>query len=444
MGILSTVDDEALTFAYADELSGSTLALYEGPLELTRDEQTESLEGEIRLSLAPFLSFTFTLTGRVGVLISPRSTPQRVSIKFPEGEGGGGGNIWSSHVDGEPPDIQRLNGHLDGAFLKGQKCETRELRFLVPNFTDFCGSPIPGRDDQPASRLLVESSEFEIVIDEVSELPTVLGRLAAEGGYAITHQGRIRRRDFGPITFDDAMQLTETLTWWLSLLRGERTGPLLVSGVHGDVVDWELWRSPGVHSWTGPKSWLPDDLDAAVTKSLGVMFDRLDVLEKAKTSEPVHRLIDWYAQSQHGEHTGAIIVTTQAGLELAAWLSLVLDKGKDDYDKREDAWVRIKAALDEAGISHEIPTSLDYLREDSKGTEHPLNGPKVITEFRNNMIHPKMSQRQRISSPTFQLQCLQLAIRFLEMLILHRLGYVGKAKDKADNDWIERDVPWAQ
>ncbi|MGC2485039.1 MAG: hypothetical protein WA359_02195 [Acidimicrobiales bacterium] len=294
-------------------------------------------------------------------------------------------------------------------------------------------------------RLLVLSDEYEIVIDAVAEARSVFRRLAGEGGFAITHVGCARRVDAKLMEIEEARQLAETLTWWLSLLRGERTAPILLRGMQDRAVQWELWQPRTVQSWTGPKSWLPANLDdTTVTNSLGVIFQSLHNLDASDDRESVHRLIDLYNQSQHNEHTGAILVMAQAGLELASWLDCHGDVLPGDG---HNAAGRLRCALKDAKISPVIPETLEVLRsEPTKGDSGQIDGPEAITGFRNSVIHPELDER--FSSPTSQLQCLQLSIRYLELLILHRLGYLGRMKDRTDvvfTDafFAEADVPWA-
>lgn len=436
--------DKALTVDFADELVNTAFLLYEGPLAVTRNGNTQMLNGAIRLAFAPHQSFVFELTGPLGVLEVPGSFPETVSIELPQSEGKGSGKIWSSKFDSGAPATQILYGHLDDEFRKGNPCATDEIRFCVSNFPSFIGTAISYPKKHSASRLLVQSKEYEIVLDEVPELPFVLERLSSEGGFGITHLGRVRRIDSKPIEYEEAIHLTETLTWWLSLLRGERTGPILVSGVHGGLASWEFWRTPGVHPWQGPKSWLPGVLnDTSITEPLGVIFDSLN-RSPAPLLKSMHRLIDWYTQSQRGEHTGAIVIMAQAGLELAAWLSVVGELGmsEDGFEKLTAA-DQLRVAMNFAKIDTEVPVSLPSLHSDcaSMANRQELDGPAAITEFRNGTVHPKSVAR--FSSFESEFQCDQLAIRLLELLILHKLGYQGKMKDRTHPSGDEALVPWA-
>jgi hypothetical protein len=69
-----------------------------------------------------------------------------------------------------------------------------------------------------------------------------------------------------------------------------------------------------------------------------------------------------------------------------------------------------------------IPPELDALR--AVLSEPGFDGPRAVTWLRNRLVHPMDSgEPDRIEHAV--LQAWQLSMHYLELLLLHRLGYRG-------------------
>lgn len=69
-----------------------------------------------------------------------------------------------------------------------------------------------------------------------------------------------------------------------------------------------------------------------------------------------------------------------------------------------------------------------------------VDGPGTVTEIRNATVHPK--RKERFDDPHVMVQGGLLAIHYLELLILHRSGYQGRAMDRTDFDKPALTVSW--
>jgi hypothetical protein len=137
------------------------------------------------------------------------------------------------------------------------------------------------------------------------------------------------------------------------------------------------------------------------------------------------------------------VILAQAGLELMTWLRLVSDGVLGQEASRKlDAADALRVTLELAGIDLAVPSAVVELFAATRrveGQSSELDGPGAVVELRNGTIHPK--PLARLGEDVVMEQGGRLAIRFLEMLLLHRLGYVGDAYNRTN--WISPElVPW--
>jgi hypothetical protein len=113
---------------------------------------------------------------------------------------------------------------------------------------------------------------------------------------------------------------------WLSLLRGERTAPVLVIGVDDGHEVWERWDLATVSPWHGRMSWLPEMVhDGQVLSPVtdGGLLHQIDVHWTGDTwRDATSRAVEWYNPAPSSSSLSRIIMA-QAGLELMSWYSLV-------------------------------------------------------------------------------------------------------------------------
>jgi hypothetical protein len=278
----------------------------------------------------------------------------------------------------------------------------------------------------------------------VKDLRSLLRPLNGTGGYLVTHVGRITRLDGKPIAYEAVDRLMQETCWWLSLLRGERTGPVLVVGVNDGHEVWERWDRATVSPWHGRWSWLPEFVhDGEVFSPVtdGGLLHQLDVHWPDGTwRDATSRVIDWYNQALSSSSLSRIIMA-QAGIELMSWYSLVApgSLSEDGFDKLAAA-DSLRLALRFAQVDPAVPVSLGALDAAAAGPKgrKALDGPAAITEVRNGLVHPKASGR--FADPGAQYEASVLAIRYLELLVLRSLNFDGSMWDRTRG--VTGKPPW--
>ncbi len=366
------------------------------------------------------------------------SEPQKhVELRFPDYSGRGKATAWGSSWTHEAGGITALT-------LRGIIEE-----FVVGNPAPVVGgpitrSPVPGR--VWAGRIRATTPTWSLVLDELEVAGDLRKFLDRSSGYGITSVGELRRVDGLPVQYESVDDLMELLAWWLSMLRSERTGPVLLIGMHDGVEVWECWKVPVVDAWHGRQSWLPYQPTTSLEGDFpgaGTILTRLEQLVAgSEEHRAVTRALGWYTRSVHGVDLEPTVIAAQAGLEVLSWLHLTTEAGlsEDGFNKLTAADV-LRLTLNRASIQPAVPAHATHLhgatRQSPQGPE--LDGPAAITEIRNGVVHPKGTGR--LAADTVIYEGGRLAIRYLELLLLHRLGYAGQAFDRIA--WSEtQDVPW--
>ena len=151
-------------------------------------------------------------------------------------------------------------------------------------------------------------------------------------------------------------------------------------------------------------------------------------------NDTIRRAIDWYLNSNNSAiHVG--IVLAQAALEALSY--------KINQKKIRPIAKALKTALKEVGIDEEIPskrTSLKAVAEQEKWR----NSPAAIIGIRNEIVHAK--KRQGDILVDVQLDCLHLSLWYIELMLLRKMEYRGRYKNRLIVGWenpFDR-VPWVR
>jgi hypothetical protein len=152
-----------------------------------------------------------------------------------------------------------------------------------------------------------------------------------------------------------------------------------------------------------------------------------------------------YVASNRGGFLEQRITIAFAALELLSWQRAVLEGGADPdkHDKKKGADWRLRALLTNAKVPiAPVPAHLSALKAFAHD-EGLGDAPKAVAEVRHRLTHPKVLEdlydRGRLLTEAWM-----LTVRYLELLILHWVGYTGRIVDRTKPGWPQVDaVPWA-
>jgi hypothetical protein len=428
--------EEAVASIYATAVANEDLTLFEGRMILTWGQETCEGSGWVRWawSPSPWVIFSFSPDAE-----GPIDLPHE-GVKLELVDRARSAPVVRTRVlhVGIPGQVT-VEGVFTGEVLVDSPAPVEAVTFHVANFPPYLGEWVRRDHGASSTRLTARLDNYVVHLDDARFGDVMSGPWY---GFAITHVGRITRTDGKPVRFEDLPRLQESLTWWLSLLRAERTAPILLVGCHENRRVWELWRSAVVQPWSGRRTWMPQ-FPVAGVDSLDECGRLLSAI--AQLGEPtaaVYRALDWYTQSVSSSNPATTAVLAQAGLELLAWLRLVHGLGVGEGYERMPFADALRVALGFASIGRALPESfpaIDVAPRDKPAK--PMDGPGLITEMRNAAVHPKPGRWDDDLRVAFEGG--QLAIRYLELLMLHRLGYQGATVDRRGQSLAGDAVPWA-
>jgi hypothetical protein len=146
----------------------------------------------------------------------------------------------------------------------------------------------------------------------------------------------------------------------------------------------------------------------------------------------LRHVIDFYVEANGHTLLEPRLVLAQAGLELLA--SVATPGAKE----RASDWIRVM--LTDAGVPTDIPESLPALSIFAGERD----GPWVITEMRNGVVHPGSRSHVFGASRQARLEAWSLAMWYLELGVLHLLGFQGDYLNRLDPraEWDVERPPW--
>ena len=276
-------------------------------------------------------------------------------------------------------------------------------------------------------------------------------RLRDELGVAETHAGILDRADGGSFDAEEAIRVLDGWRLAMSFGTGSRIGIWRqVLSRPQDFVDdgWRAFASPSVDPWHDHHRIVDANDGFGIPEVVALVLVR-------RAADPDQAAIDELAMNFALEANGTApvemrIAAAGAGLELIAWDRLVEDSGDDSVSKAvrkrryaaRSASDNLALLLATASIDTEVPT---ILRSYASIHSEADSGAVAVAALRNRVMHPRRRVGELSLPGEVWAAGWQLAVQYLELLILHRLGYCGRYSDRFRSEWVGRTfvVPWA-
>lgn len=316
-------------------------------------------------------------------------------------------------------------------------------RFELANALRYWGEAVRDGNSVWAARVVLEADRWRVTLDELPSAADRAREAKDEQGYVLTHTGRVERTDGSSFELAATEKLLEALGWVLSFVRGAFTSPLLLSGYSGEervALDWSRSR---VDPFINRDSWFPPR-EKGVLEEIFPHF--YELMSNPVWQDPVRLAVDFYVRSNDVGLLETSLLLSHATLELLAWTVFVEDTGHvraEGFDKLGFSG-RLRLLLAWAGIPPEIPPECSELAGHFPKPDQ--DGPFAIGEIRNGIVHPRHRQRTYDTPVLARVDATQLAVRYVELVILKLLGYQGQAQNRlARARWMSdtEAVPWA-
>ena len=411
---------------YSGKHPNQPIQLYQGFGELIKNEQI--IEGQVILCFAwfpsPCVKFEFTHFAEArmdwdGVTL--KLTEIGISVKV---------RLSEITFFGESKSV--ISGFTCEAIVKGKSQELTSLVFYLPNFLffDIFNTWEMSEEGEEKERggwlelkfdgqFIFETGDWRIVLATLPQSWDIHELLESQGGYSLTHVCKVERLERNPFSIDDARDLLEAFSYYLSFARGLWLAPMLIAGFDTEGTQvFEEWSACRADSWQNIYTWFSPDSTDLVETFPGFMRRWQDKNWRELVQESIH----WYVESkkQAGGVNGAIVLQ-QAALERLAWVLLVEDKrslSQNGFQKLP-ASDQVRLLLSSLGIDLKLPSDCINLTQLAKDLNW-VDGPQAITEIRNAIVHPNSKNRHKGngSPEEARTEAWSVGLEYLELALL--------------------------
>jgi hypothetical protein len=284
--------------------------------------------------------------------------------------------------------------------------------------------------------------EWVMAVDSRPDLRAAIETLKKTGKYAVTHLGMLHRIDRRPFTAEECQPVLTAYQLTSSFVLGRFTCPALAEARDdGGRLVWREWGTPLADPLGGVTAWW-NSAAAPIVDPIRLLGERL---LDPKRGRVARHLAQSYVAANRGGFLEQRITIAFAALELLSWQHAVLEGGADPdkHDKQKRADQRLRALLTNAKVPI-APVSAHLSALEAFAHDEGLgDAPKAVADVRHRLTHPKVLDdfydRDRLLTEAWM-----LTVRYLELLILHWVGYTGRIVDRTKPGWPQVDaVPWA-
>lgn len=429
--------------------------LYEGPGEVS-DSIGNTAEGDLRVTLdwlpSPRVVFVLESDTDSGINIDAGATLKLEDSRTMDGRFTGR-NVSGG---GEAGFSEEVRGVVSGEW--GPDKPVAHVVFNVANLQHFDGATLKRSDGGSShiwnGRLQWSSDQWTVTLDETEpsfdRLEDLKERLKRGGGYALTHTGKLERKDGASIGHEDFREVLAGLSQFFCFIAGANTGVVLPRGIgfDGETV-WERWNAPTTEPWRGRISCFPDSIvenQEVRPPELEPVFRRfVDRWTDNEWRELLRYGVGWYMTINPHHNSETRIVLAQAGLELAAWGHFVPKRMSKSGFEKLPAVDRLRLLLTEAKVPLAVPAGLQALETyapTTQGGKPPWDdGPQTLTEIRNLLVHPTKKLRALDIPPEVMRDTAELAVWYLQLALMFLLGYQDIYVSRVEG-WNKQPVPW--
>ena len=299
----------------------------------------------------------------------------------------------------------------------------------------------------PEYRVVLKADGWIVTIEATDRTDELEQKLKAQGGYVITHMGRIVREGGTAFCSEQLDDLLACLRYCLSFTLGCWAGVALPVGFDGNGNRvFERWgmHTVGRGSWNALSSWF-DPQHAELF--LQVFPGFVSLWRDAVWHQPLCSAVYWYLEANSAFGVDTAMILAQTALELLAWTYCVQDHkivSQDAFKPRGglSASDKVRMLISSLGIPKEIPPELPVLcgRPGKKWDD----GVHAITDIRNSLVHPDSKVPVSVERDE---EAHRLSLWYITMALLRLCGHDGVyANILTPGRWagvVER-VPWGK
>ena len=327
-------------------------------------------------------------------------------------------------------------------------------KFHLFNFPKFSGPDnyIITSDTQTrhistaCGRAILKADGWVVTIAATDKTDDLCKALEAQGGYAITHMGEIKREDGAAFSTHQLDDLMHCLHAFLSFVLGRWAGLAFPVGFDkaGNKV-FEQWGLPSTASgdWHGSKSWFDEHHGELLAETFPGF---LALWKDSLWHEALWKATYWYLIANDSNVDSGLILA-QTALELLAWTYCVEQRrmaSAQAFGERGGlcAADKLRILASTLAIPLGLPAHLDALNAPMPGRKWQ-DAMDAITGIRNVLVHPHAKTEPPKGS---YYEAAKLSLWYLDLILLRLCGHKGKYGNRlASPRWTGsvESVPWA-
>lgn len=291
---------------------------------------------------------------------------------------------------------------------------------------------------------------WQLTLDRREDHNRVWDILGSERNFVMTHVMEASRVDGQAFTAKSLKPLQLALHFGMSFALGRWVGPAAPVGIDSTgSIAWRHWANvfcdPGRN---GSLAWLHYTHTHDLHELLSRAYAAFDDPDRSPTTR---FLLSMATETNHAGRVEPRTMTAFSALELLSWVVLKQTNGLSNAQyKSLGTQGRIKQLLRAASVDIAIDTtrqpSLAQFAMTESATTTPLDGPAALTRVRNRLVHPNSPQDEVYHLEGLVTNTWLLSRHYLNLLILHWLGYNGSYQSiLGPGGWAgdSDPVPWA-
>lgn len=328
--------------------------------------------------------------------------------------------------------------------------------FHLFNFPELFGAEdyvLATGQDEPrfgtrlCGRVILKADGWNITIAATDNTADLCKALRRDGGFVITHMGKIERDDGSLFSSEQLTDLLGCLHHFLSFALGRWAEVSLPVGFdqNGQRV-FEQWGTPmmACGPWNGSCSWFDSDQGQLLSE---VFPGFVDLWTDATWNNTVRAALYWYlAANERGTGVGVDtgLILAQIALERLAWTYCVQHRrmiSADAFEPRGlSAAHKLRLLASALDIPLDLPADLPALH--GRRGRKWQDGMGAITSIRNSVVHPEPKDKRPDGS---YVEGWKLALWYLDMVFLRLCGHEGSYANRLESRWKGQveSVPWA-
>jgi len=316
------------------------------------------------------------------------------------------------------------------------------IKFYITNFINYHGYYIHcntlGEPNTYPGRMNMMNEDWTVKIDAIripkrhkdnSDNP--IDRVKETGVFIITHTGILKRSDDSIFLLSNGINYLRAINFVTSFMRGAWCGPILSSGVKSGEIVWQDGIIGRHSAWTNKCSWM-DQYDSSMENIETLFRNFMMMLQNTRKQDTIMSLVQWYVEAnQNAGGTEGSIILIHSAMELLANMNGYNGPVRNILRRLiED--LRIDPCIPEKHTNLKQAYDDDIYKLKTDGKPDTWDGPTILSELRNVIVHPKGNGTGKDYRPPLHAvskeareEALDLGLWYLELSILKKLDYTG-------------------